>query len=93
MSISFGSINTGLPKDIVAQLMKAERMPITQMETRKGKIVDKKNLVQDLEKKVTELRDLVINNQDTKSLRELKVTSNNDFVNVTLDKNLAQPGI
>ncbi|OFZ20724.1 MAG: hypothetical protein A2202_06180 [Bdellovibrionales bacterium RIFOXYA1_FULL_36_14] len=93
MSISFGSINTGLPKDIVAQLMKAERMPITQMETRKGKIVDKKNLVQELEKKVTELRDLVINNQDTKSLRELKVTTNSDFVNVTLDKNLAQPGI
>jgi len=93
LSISFGSINTGLPKDIVAQLMKAERIPITQMEARKGKIVDKKNLVQELEKKVTELRDLVVNNQDTKSLRELKVATNSDFVNVTLDKNIAQPGI
>ena len=45
MGISFGSINSGLPKDIVQQIVEAEKIPLKQMEGRKGKIEDKKALV------------------------------------------------
>ncbi|MCK5072164.1 MAG: flagellar filament capping protein FliD [Bacteriovoracaceae bacterium] len=93
MGISFGSINTGLPKDIVKQIMDAEKFPIRQMETRKGKIDEKNKLVVELTKLVEELRTTVSNNKDARDLRELKVITNNDIIDITLDKNKARPGI
>ena len=44
MSIAFGSIATGLPKDIVQQIVAAEKIPVKNMEVQKGKIQDKKGL-------------------------------------------------
>ena len=52
MGLSFGSINTGLPKDIVKQLIAADKLPITQMEDRKTRLAEKNKLV-------TELTDLM----------------------------------
>ena len=56
LGISFGSINTGLPKNIVQQLVEAERIPIQKLEGRKAKIANKKALVGQLTGLVQGLR-------------------------------------
>lgn len=91
LGFEMGSINTGLPKDIVKQIMDAERMPITKMEARKEKIGDKKKLVDELTKLTEDIRGFLTLNGSAKSLRELKVQTNNEIIDVAVDKNLAQP--
>lgn len=93
MGISFGSINSGLPKDIVQQILEAEKIPIQQMEARKGKISDKKALVQQLTSLVENMRGEVLKNKNARSLRELAInTGDNNNIAVTADKNVADPG-
>lgn len=91
MGISFGSINTGLPKDIVKQIVEAERIPIKKMENRKSKIEDKKKLVNELGDLINALKKSVLENGNARSLRELKVDSNDELVAITADKNIANP--
>lgn len=91
MGISFGSINTGLPKDIVQQIMKAEKIPLKKMEERKSKINDKKKLVGELNKLMTDLKGKILANGNARSLKELKVDTNSNLVDVTVDKNIANP--
>ena len=92
MSIAFGSINTGLPKDIVQQLVKVEEIPITRMEARKEKVESKKKLLTDLSKRVEDLKGEVAKNRGMRSFRELSVDAETDAVKVVLDKNQAVPG-
>ncbi len=92
MAISFGSINTGLPKDIVQQIVAAEKIPVQNMEKQKGKISDKKGLVDQLVKLVEDVRGNLALNANARSLREFKVDTNTDMVGVTTDKNRAVPG-
>ncbi len=92
MAISFGSINTGLPKDIVEKIMEAERIPVQQMEDRKSKFESKKTLVKELTKLVEDLRVDIQTSSNARSFRELKVQTNDGIIGVTLDKNIAQPG-
>lgn len=92
MGISFGSINTGLPKDIVKQIIAAEQVPVQNMEKQKGKIQEKKGLVDQLAKLVEDVRGNIALNGNARSLRELKIDTNNDIVGVTADKNKAVPG-
>lgn len=56
---------SGLPPNIVEQLMEAERIPVQQMEVQKTKQEDKLKLVNELETKITDI---------TKSLGELTST-------------------
>ncbi|MEN0058205.1 MAG: flagellar filament capping protein FliD [Bdellovibrio sp.] len=65
-AIRFTGMASGLPPNIVDQLMDAERIPVKQMETQKTKNEDKLKLVQDLETKVSDI---------TKNLGELTSTS------------------
>ncbi len=92
MGLSFGSISTGLPKDIVQQIISAERLPIKQMEQRKNKIENKQKLVEDLMKLVGDLRGMVRENSTGRSFRELKYETNEDVLGVSIDKNVASPG-
>ncbi len=93
MGISFGSINSGLPKDIVQQIIEAEKIPIQQMEARKGKITDKRALVQQLTTLVENMRGEILKNKNARSLRELAInTDGSKDVAVTADKNIADPG-
>ncbi len=93
MGISFGSINSGLPKDIVQQIIEAEKIPINQMEARKGKIENKKALVQQLTSLVENMRGEVLKNKNARSLRELAInTGDATNIAVTADKNVAEPG-
>lgn len=92
MGISFGSIGTGLPKDIVDQLIKAEQIPVTKLEERKGKIETKKKLVQDLATAVENMKGEIFKSRGYRSFRELKVDAESDAVKVTVDKNIANTG-
>ncbi len=92
MSIALGPINTGLPKDIVQQIMKAEKVPVEKMQERKGKLTDRQNLVLELEKLVAKVGTLADQNDDARSLKELKVDTNEDIIGVTVDKNVTDTG-
>lgn len=92
LGIAFGSINTGLPKDIVAQLIAAEKIPVTKMEVRKGKIAEKKGLVQELINIAEKTRGILSENLNAKALREFTLEYNQDIIDIQLDKNNAQPG-
>jgi flagellar hook-associated protein 2 len=91
LGLAFGSINTGLPKDIVQQIMKAERIPVKNMETRKGKFEDKKGLVGELIQIVEGLKGSLLQNGNARSLRELSIDTNESIIGVTADKNIAEP--
>ena len=93
LGISFGSINSGLPKDIVQQILKAEQIPLQKMETNKSKIQDKKNLLTDLTKKVEAMRGSIFANKTERSFRELMINISSDGIDARVDKNLAQPGV
>ena len=92
MGISFGSIGTGLPKDIVQQIMAAERVSLNKLEIRKDKIDAKNALVDELGKLVDGVKTDVFLNSNTRGLRELKVETDERYIGVTPDKNLARPG-
>jgi flagellar hook-associated protein 2 len=93
LGISFGSINSGLPKDIVQQIMEAESIPVQQMEVRKGKVADKQALVQKLIGLVENMRGEVLKNKNARSLRELAInTGDSTHIAVNADKNLAETG-
>lgn len=84
---------SGLPPNIVDQLMDAERIPVKQMETSKAKQEDKLKLVQDLDTKVNDI---------TKNLSELTnnggfsdkkfVSGDPNIVDGQIDPALAVPG-
>jgi len=92
LGISFGSINSGLPKDIVQQIIAAEKIPIQQMEGRKAKLANKQALVKDLTSKVEAVRGNIFANKSARSFRELKVDVSGDNIGAKVDKNLAEPG-
>lgn len=84
--ITFGSINTGLPPNIVEQLVEAERMPIKTLETQKGKQEAKLKLVQDLETKVQALNTSLGGLASAKGFKDIKLNSGNpNVVSGTVD--------
>ena len=92
MGIAFGSINSGLPKNIVQQILEAEKVPIQKMEARKGKIENKKTLLADLMKRVENLRGTIFANKSQRSFREFSVNVSGDGIAANVDKNVAEPG-
>jgi flagellar hook-associated protein 2 len=92
LGIAFGSINSGLPKDIVQQIMSAEKIPIQKMEERKSKVESKRALVKDLIGRVENLRGAVYANKSERSFREFSVNVSGDGIAASVDKNLAQAG-
>lgn len=92
MGIAFGSISTGLPKDIVKQIMTAEQVPVQNMEKQKSKIQEKKGLVDQLAKLTEDIRGSLAVNANARALREFKIDTNNEIIGVTADKNSALPG-
>ncbi len=92
MSISFGSINTGLPKDIVKQIIEAEKIPIHRMENQKANVEEKKKLIKELIDLTQSIKKHLNNNSNYLSLSELKIEANDELVGVSVDKNTANPG-
>ena len=90
MAVSLGSINTGLPKDIVQQIIAADKGPLRNMETQKEKFASKMKLLDEFIGLMKELQSELTKNQTAQSFRELKSTFRDDLVDVTTDKNIAQ---
>src|SRR5690606_22053698 len=67
----------------------AEKIPLARMEEKKGKIGEKKALVDQLNQLTSELQRHLALNANGRSLREFKVDTNNEIVNVSVDKNTA----
>ncbi len=91
MGLSFGSISTGLPKDIVQQIIKADKIPIQKMEGRKDDIKAKQKLVNELSGYLSEINKALLENSNSRSLTELSVDTNKDILGVSIDKNIADP--
>lgn len=92
LGISFGSINSGLPKNIVEQLIAAEKIPLQKMNEKKDKINSKKALLADLTQRVEKLKGNIYANKGDRSFRELMVNVSGDNITANVDKNLAEPG-
>ena len=93
MAISFGSINTGLPPNIVEQLVEVEKLPIKSLEAKKDKVSSRLKLVDELETKLRgvnkNLRDLA----GAKGFSDIKLTSgDSNIVEGTVDPSLVQSG-
>ncbi len=92
-TIRFGSINTGLPPNIVDQLMEAERLPIKAMEDKKGKAEAKQKLVSELETKIGDIRKGLSELSNTRGFTDIKLNSGDvNVLNGTVDPNTYQPG-
>jgi flagellar hook-associated protein 2 len=93
VGISFGSINTGLPPNIVQQLVEAERQPIKALQERKGKAQEQLKLVDDLTSKVREISTGLKELGSTRGFADLKLeTGDQNIINGAVDKNLATTG-
>lgn len=93
MGISFGSINTGLPPNIVQQLVEAERQPIKALEVRKGKAQEQLKLVDDLTTKVRDIYSGLKELGNTRGFADLKLESGDpNIISGVVDKNLASTG-
>jgi flagellar hook-associated protein 2 len=93
LSIRFGSINTGLPPNIVDQLIEAERIPVQQMEIKKGNTSEKLKQVEDLTSKVSAIRGSLGELASTRGFSDVKLTSGDaTIVGGTVDPTRYQPG-
>ncbi len=91
-SISMGSMASGLPKDIVQRLVDAEREPIRKLEAHKKDEESRLKLVQDLSTKVNDISSALKDLTRIHAFRELMaVNSRPEVVDVTVDKNIAEP--
>lgn len=93
MSIRINGLASGLPPNLVDQVIEAERMPVKQMEDRKNKISDKVKLVTDLETKVNDISKNLGSVVSARGFVDKKMTSGfPDIIDGTLDPDVAEPG-
>ncbi|WP_413580371.1 flagellar filament capping protein FliD [Bdellovibrio sp. HCB288] len=84
---------SGLPPNIVEQLMDAERIPVKQMEGKKSEKDDRLKLVKELETKVMEITKNLSELTNVRGFADKKfTTSDNTVVDGQLDPNTAMPG-
>jgi flagellar hook-associated protein 2 len=92
-SISLGPIASGLPKDLVKQLVEAEREPIRKLEGKKQDEEAKLKLATDLNTRINDVGGGLKDLTRFRSFRDLMaVNSNPEIMDVAVDKNTAEPG-
>ncbi len=93
MAISFGGLGSGLPPNIVEQLMEAERMPLKTIERNKGKQENRLKLVQELETKLTAITGTIGALASTRGFTDMKLNSGDtNVVQGAVDPNAAVNG-
>ncbi len=75
MGISFGGLGSGLPPNIVDQLMEVEKIPIKNIEKTKGKQENRLKLVQELETKLNAITGSIGALASTRGFSDIKVAS------------------
>lgn len=84
---------SGLPPNIVEQLMDAERIPVKNMEAQKTKSEDKMKLVTELEGKISDIAKNLGELTSTKGFADKKMTSGDpNIVDGSIDPAMAVPG-
>lgn len=73
--ISFGGLASGLPANLVDQLIEAERIPIKTIENNKGKSANRLKLVQELEGKLNAVTGTIGALASTKGFSDIKLNS------------------
>lgn len=92
-SVGLGPIASGLPKDLVQNLVEAEREPIRQLEARKASEEAKLKLAQELSSKVSEIQTSVKDLTRFRSFKDLTaVNGAPNLMDVAVDKSVANPG-
>ena len=93
MPIRINGLASGLPPNLVDQVIEAERMPVKIMQDKKVKIEDKVKLVTDLETKINDISKSMGAIVGAKGFVDKKLNSSfPEIVNGTLDPNLADSG-
>jgi flagellar hook-associated protein 2 len=80
MGIRISGMASGLPPNIVEQIMEAERIPVKQMALKKNKDEDKLKLLSDLSDKVGKIPKAVEELVGIKGFKNTKLTSSDDKV-------------
>lgn len=92
-TIRFSGMASGLPPNIVEQIMEAERIPIKQMTDKKAGDEDKLKLVSDLESKISEIPKSLSELVSVRGFQNNKLTSGApDIINGVVDPESALPG-
>ncbi|MGE0526177.1 MAG: flagellar filament capping protein FliD [Bdellovibrionales bacterium] len=91
--ISFGGMASGLPPNIVEQLMEAERLPIKNIEATKGKQENRLKLVTDLETKLNGITGTIGELASTKGFSDMKINSGDpNIITGVVDPGVATNG-
>ncbi len=91
--INIGGIASGLPPNLVDQLIDAERIPIKNIERNKGKQENRLKLVQDLETKLNEMVGSIRELASTRGFNDIKILSGDpNVVAGTVDPSSAVNG-
>lgn len=93
MGIRISGMASGLPPNIVEQIMEAERIPVKQMESKKAKDEDKLKQLSDLTEKVSKIPKAVEELVGIKGFKNTKFNSGDDkIVSGVVDPEKAVPG-
>jgi flagellar hook-associated protein 2 len=91
--IRISGLASGLPPNLVDQVIEAERIPVKTMQEKKTKIEDKVKLVQDLETKIGDINKNLGSIIGVKGFVDKKLNSSfPDIINGTIDAEKADPG-
>ncbi|MCB0356134.1 MAG: flagellar filament capping protein FliD [Bdellovibrionales bacterium] len=92
-TISVGGLASGLPPNLVDQLIEAERQPIKNLENRKGKTQAKLDLVNDFSSRISKLTESIGTLASTRGFNDIKLLSGDpNIVQGVIDPGLAVPG-
>ena len=91
--IRVSGLASGLPPNLVDQVIEAERMPVKLMQEKKAKVEDKVKLVQDLETKIGDINKNLGAIIGAKGFVDKKLNSSvPEIINGTIDPELADAG-
>ncbi len=91
--IRVSGLASGLPANLVDQVIEAERLPVKTMQEKKTKIEDKVKLVQDFESKINDINKNLGSVVGARGFVDKKLSSSfPDIINGTLDPDLAEAG-
>lgn len=91
--ISFGGMASGLPPNIVDQLIEAERLPIKTIERNKSKQENRLKLVTDLETKINGITGTIGALASTKGFTDMKLNSGDvNVISGVVDPNVGATG-
>lgn len=93
LSIKIGGLASGLPPNLVDQVIEAERIPMKQIQEKKAGIEDKVKLVGDFETKINDITKNLSSLMGRKGFVDKKFSSSfPDSITGTVDPELAEPG-